>query len=80
MKFNEIQAVIQLSIGINIGIYALEDINIQYLTDQRRDLTSLRRLAGEKLETIKFRLRSQYEGRQREAVRKRDGLLTECLA
>ena len=54
LEYGHAQAIIQLSIANNIGIYALKDISIPYLIGKRKELASLRELIGEKQEAVKL--------------------------
>ena len=44
--YGEFQAVIQLSIALNVGIFVVTDLALPYLERQRKDLANLRLIAG----------------------------------
>lgn len=52
MKCGEIQAVVQLAVAINLGIYAIKDLSVPYLLRQRAQLNDLRALLNEKLDNL----------------------------
>jgi len=52
MTYSEVQAIVQLSVGLNVGIFALKELSIPYLTRQRNDFASLRAYLGEAKELI----------------------------
>jgi hypothetical protein len=38
MKYGEIQAVVQLAVGLNVGIFALTELSLPYIKKQKKHL------------------------------------------
>ena len=47
MTYGEVQAIVQLSVALNVGIFALKELSIPYLTRQKNDFASIRADIGE---------------------------------
>ncbi|ACB28394.1 hypothetical protein [Methylobacterium radiotolerans] len=52
MTYGEMQAVVQLAVGLNVGLYALKELSLPYVLRQRKGLVSLRMALGEAKEIV----------------------------
>ncbi|MEN3214014.1 hypothetical protein PUR23_28955 [Methylorubrum populi] len=70
MTYGEIQAVVQLAVGLNVGLYALKELSLPYVLRQRKDLGSLKMALGEAKETVAtIADRAERESKTRELNR-----------